>query len=164
MSSLTKSTANMILGMTYPHTATNGLGAMTITGLKLPKTSLDPLGEIWSGIKWGIYENFNIMPTGIFLYLPDEEVVSCNFCISYAECEGNSASIAQQMQIFQDTFEQQMTLFKSAIELWLSDEDYGYIPYVNYVNCTEKPDSKKVKELINAFLEFHDLDSKGNSK
>ncbi|MBQ3476006.1 hypothetical protein IJH26_00615 [Candidatus Saccharibacteria bacterium] len=154
--------ASMILGLHYRIEAENGFGLMTIKGLKIPRSKFDPLGCLWAAEKKRIYERFGVMSAGTFIY--NEGLVSCGFFMSYADIEENDKNaITERMGVFDASFEQQMMLFKEVLELWLQDEEYGYLPFLAHIN-DEEPEIPALKEMMDKFLLKSGLETEADRK
>ena len=155
--------------------AHDGFGKMVIRGLKLPKVGhYSALAEIWSSVKRRVYEKYDVMSAGVFQY--DGELISCRFYLSVAECED---SATEKIGSFNDTFyfkvekekpddpdiyDGQMKMFQDAITMWVNDEEWGYVPYVEYINSTDNPDIQVLKNMMDTFVARSGLETDADRK
>lgn len=128
-----------------------GIGAIIIEGLVFPDNAhFDPLAKIWSSCRKRIRESYKLDVTGLFLYDRDKQVISCSFCLSFT-MEGNE-DLHAYIKRFEDNFDNQMAMFKTAIDNFIKEPNDGYNTYCELSTASKVVNKDVYEQMFNRFL------------
>lgn len=147
----------------------DNIAALMIKEVFLPKIgNFDPCARIWHHVRKYYQKPINggVDVVGLFLYDEEKQVVSCSFCLNWANIE-DAAEKAYQAK-FENLFQRMLTDFEEDIDAFLQDQDYGHEAYCKLFNdhkqeiktATDSEERNKIdhnyylsaKEILNNFV------------
>lgn len=133
------------------------IGTLIINGLVMPRTnSFDPLVKIWTTIRKRIFEKRQLDVVGIFVHDTSQELISCNFYLSYTNVHNDNTDAHTKK--FEESFPRQMKIFEETLLRFLEDED-GYDHYTKLL--ANHTDENNLSDFFNAFLKKAGVRTKG---
>lgn len=136
-------------------------GCLLIIGINFPQVgSFNVLAKIWSTVRKRIREENSIDVVGLF----NQATENTNVCMFYPNNYKATSldQINELHQLFYETFEIQMNIFKQTIVDFLDDPDNGYKEY--FTIATENPSEKALEDIIEEFLRSKNLRTEKDDK
>lgn len=138
----------------YIREHSEGSGKLVIKGLTIPENKeFSLMGKIYSSVRKRNYERFGIGVSGVFSR-KDEDII-CYFYPSCHEAGYNDTEVQKYLDLFNDTFDEQIDLFILVMEQFVTDENglRAYAELIENQSFTGEDDLvASCNELLNKFL------------
>lgn len=130
-----------------------GIGTMNIGGIDFPShKEFDPLAKIWSSLRKRIIEKYGVDSVGNFQYSgPSTDIIFCDFYLNYGIQQARDMGDDEYAKKYEETFHEQMEMFKDVIEKFLAEPEYGYDVYMK-LTSEEGVLDDEYNILFNTFL------------